>query len=85
AFLARGAKAVISTLWEITDLQGVVFSALLHAHLGAGIEPHTAFAATIRYLRAHQWREPSQGGPGLFAGLAISSVLPDWRRYMDQQ
>lgn len=85
AFLARGAKAVISTLWEITDLQGVVFSALLHAHLGAGIEPHTAFAATIRYLRAHQWREPSQGGPVLSAGSAISSVLPDWRRYMDQQ
>ncbi|AKJ10097.1 hypothetical protein ABB07_08695 [Streptomyces incarnatus] len=34
AFLVRGAKAVISTLWENADLQGVVFSAVLHAHLG---------------------------------------------------
>lgn len=85
AFLARGARAVISTLWEITDLQGVVFSAVLHAHLGSGMALNAAYADTIRYLRAHQWRVPSQQGPVISAESAISSVLPDWRGYLDQQ
>ncbi|MET7787592.1 CHAT domain-containing protein [Streptomyces sp900116325] len=85
AFLARGAKAVISTLWGITDLQGIAFSALLHAHLGAGADPHTAHAETVRYLRGHQWRAPSRTGPALSAESAIDSVHPDWRSYLDQQ
>ncbi|KUN90266.1 hypothetical protein AQJ66_00095 [Streptomyces bungoensis] len=85
AFLARGAKAVVSTLWEITDLQGVVFSAVLHAYLGAGVDPHTAFTDTARYLRAGQWQWFLQGGPLLSAESAIDSVLPDWRSHMDQQ
>ncbi|MFJ4360926.1 CHAT domain-containing protein [Streptomyces massasporeus] len=85
AFLARGAKAVVSTLWEITDLQGVVFSALLHAYLGAGVSPQTAFTDTTRYLRTRQWEVPSQGGPLLAAESAIHSVLPDWRSHLDQQ
>ncbi|MGW1716633.1 CHAT domain-containing protein [Streptomyces sp. NPDC002156] len=84
AFLARGARAVISTLWEITDLLGVVFSAVLHAYLGSGTGTRTAYADTIRYLRAHQWRVPSQQGPLLSAESAIDSVLPEWRGYMDQ-
>lgn len=85
AFLARGAKAVISTLWEITDLQGVVFSAVLHAYLGAGMNPHSAFTDTTRYLRAGHWQDPSQGGPLLSAELAIDSVLSDWRSHLHQQ
>ncbi|MFE1750502.1 CHAT domain-containing protein [Streptomyces anandii] len=85
AFLARGAKAVVSTLWEITDLQGVVFSAVLHAYLGAGVDPHTAFTDTTRYLRAGQWQWGIQGGPLLSAESAIDSVLPDWRSRLDQQ
>jgi hypothetical protein len=85
AFLARGAKAVVSTLWEITDLQGVVFSAVLHAYLGAGVNPQTAFTDTTRYLRTRQWEVPSQGGPLLSAESAIHSVLPDWRSHLDQQ
>ncbi|MFF1305871.1 CHAT domain-containing protein [Streptomyces sp. NPDC058307] len=85
AFLARGAKAVVSTLWEITDLQGVVFSAVLHAYLGAGVDPHTAFADTARYLRAGHWQVPCHGGPLLSAESAIDSMLPDWRSHLDQQ
>ncbi|MFC9603353.1 CHAT domain-containing protein [Streptomyces niveus] len=85
AFLARGAKAVISALWEITDLLGLVFSAVLHAHLSAGMDPQAAYANSIHYLRAHQWRVPSQEGPLLSAESAISSVFADWRRYLDRQ
>jgi CHAT domain-containing protein len=29
-FLARGARAVISTFWEIDDLTALLFAALLH-------------------------------------------------------
>ncbi|MGW1914598.1 CHAT domain-containing protein [Streptomyces sp. NPDC002076] len=42
AFLARDAKAVISTLWGNTDLQGVVFSAVLHAHLARHFDQQVA-------------------------------------------
>lgn len=85
AFLARGAKAVISTLWDITDLQGVVFSAVLHAHLGAGADSHSAYANTIRYLREHRWCVPSEAGPVCAAESAIDAMLPDWRHHLDQQ
>jgi CHAT domain-containing protein len=85
AFLARGAKAVISTLWDITDLQGVVFSAVLHAHLGAGADSHRAYADTIRYLREHRWRVLSGAGPVCAAESAIDAMLPDWRLHLDQQ
>ncbi len=85
AFLARGAKAVISTLWDITDLQGVMFSAVLHAHLGAGADSHSAYANTIRYLREHWWRVPSEAGPVCAAESAIDAMLPNWRHHLDQQ
>ncbi|CBG73595.1 conserved hypothetical protein [Streptomyces scabiei 87.22] len=85
AFLARGARAVISTLWEITDLLGVVFSAVLHAYLGSGSDPGAAYADTIRYLRMYQWREPSCRGPLPSAESAIDSMLPEWRTHMDRQ
>ncbi|WP_159106937.1 CHAT domain-containing protein [Streptomyces coelicoflavus] len=84
-FLARGAKAVISTLWDITDLQGVVFSAVLHAHLGAGLDSHSAYADTIRYLREYRWHVPSGAGPAGAAESAIDTILPDWRSHLDQQ
>ncbi|WP_055573669.1 CHAT domain-containing protein [Streptomyces prasinopilosus] len=85
AFLARGAKAVISTLWDITDLQGVVFSAVLHAHLGVGADSHTAYTETIRYLRGHRWRASSERGPVFAAESAIDTILPDWRSHLDRQ
>ncbi|MFI9599386.1 CHAT domain-containing protein [Streptomyces sp. NPDC052043] len=85
AFLARGAKAVISTLWDITDLQGVVFSAVLHAHLGVGADSHTAYADTIRYLRGHRWRVSSEAVPVFAAESAIDAMLPNWRSHLDQQ
>ncbi|WHX18568.1 CHAT domain-containing protein [Streptomyces malaysiensis subsp. malaysiensis] len=85
AFLARGARAVISTLWEITDLQGLVFSAVLHAHLGVGVDPHTAYSDTIRYLRTHQWRVVSRCEAVVSAESIISVNLPGWRSYLDQQ
>ncbi|WP_328536216.1 CHAT domain-containing protein [Streptomyces sp. NBC_00344] len=85
AFLARGAKAVISTLWDITDLQGVVFSAVLHAHLGVGADSNTAYADTIRYLRGHRWRASSEAGAVCVAESAIDAMLPDWRSHLDQQ
>ena len=85
AFLARGAKAVISTLWEISDLQGLIFSTLLHAHLRVGADPGSAYRDTIRYLRTHQWRTNSGGEPVAAAEALISSVLPDWQSHLEEQ
>ncbi|MFD5494379.1 CHAT domain-containing protein [Streptomyces sp. NPDC127091] len=85
AFLARGAKAVISTLWEISDLQGLIFSTLLHTHLSVGAGPGSAYRETIRYLRTHQWRMDSRYEPVAAAEALISSVLPDWQSHLEEQ
>ncbi len=85
AFLARGARAVVSTLWEITSLQAIVFSALLHVHLINGADPGSAFHDTIYYLRGHQWRTSVQYGPMDTAESLIGAELPDWRTHLDQQ
>lgn len=86
AFLARGgARAVISTLWEINDLLGVVFSAVLHAFLNAGVDPGFAFRDTVRYLRRHEWHASHQQEPVRIAELLLSDLHSDWRSDLDRQ
>lgn len=85
AFLARGARAVISTLWAITDLLAIVFSGVLHAFLGAGADPGSAFRDTICYLRRRAWRTPMGRGPVAYAESLIGNLHSGWRSDLDQQ
>ncbi|MFZ3494064.1 CHAT domain-containing protein [Streptomyces sp. 5.8] len=85
AFLARGARAVIATLWEITDLLSMVFSAILHALIGAGADAGTAFRDTVRYLRGHEWRTPPRQESVATAQSLLSSLHSHWRIDLDRQ
>jgi CHAT domain-containing protein len=51
AFLSRGAKAVVSTLWPIEDLAAAIFATSLHCELVAGQSLVTAFSRSWRLLR----------------------------------
>lgn len=86
AFLARGARAVISTFWDITDVGGVVFAALLHATLGLGQSPGKAFGAATFYLRNRSWRMGKHiaGSPEDAAEGLLDEVIPGWRDHLDR-
>ncbi|MCX5155578.1 CHAT domain-containing protein [Streptomyces sp. NBC_00291] len=85
AFLARGARAVIATLWEITDLLSIVFSAILHALISAGADPGTAFRDTVRYLRGNEWRTLPRQEPVAIAESLLGSLHSRWRIDLDRQ
>jgi CHAT domain-containing protein len=42
AFIAKGSKAVVSSLWPVNDLAAMFFMTSLHAGIAAGKDP-TAF------------------------------------------
>lgn len=52
AFLARGGRAVVSTLWPIDDLGAMIFTTSLHAKLVAGESLSSAFAESVALLRS---------------------------------
>ncbi|WP_030392144.1 CHAT domain-containing protein [Kitasatospora purpeofusca] len=85
AFLARGTRAVVSTLWEITDLLGVVFSTALHALLASGAAPGAAFRDTIRYLRSGDWHAHAREEPLRSAESLLSELHREWRRDLDRE
>lgn len=55
AFLARGARVVVSSLWEVDDLAGLLFTTALHIELAAGADPLAAFAAGVDLLRSGRY------------------------------
>jgi CHAT domain-containing protein len=52
AFLAKGARAVVSTLWPIDDLAAMLFMTSLHAELAGGHSLSIAFSRSVELLRA---------------------------------
>lgn len=90
AFLARGAKAIVSTLWEITNLHAAVFSALLHAHVTDGESVADSYRAAIEYLRHGQWIPTARQTwrtrkAGALLDEAFNGVLDDWREHLTRQ
>lgn len=66
AFLAAGARSVISTLWPIEDDQAARFFPVVHRHLAQGLTPAEA-------LRAAQleWIRRPDGLTSLWSGIQI--------------
>ncbi|WP_158566903.1 CHAT domain-containing protein [Actinomadura craniellae] len=85
AFLARGTRAVISTLWDITALNAMAFSALLHAYLNDGATASTAYRESIAYLRHHRWRSSAHSESDRIAEALLDEVLITWRDHLDRQ
>ena len=85
-FLARGAHAVISTLWEVNDLTALAFATLLHASMAQGDPPAKAYRKAIAYLRGEGWREQSCPEDSMHrAETLLDRARPTWREELDRQ
>jgi CHAT domain-containing protein len=69
-----GARAVVSPLWEIDDLAGLLFSGAFLASWRLRAEPQTAYRDAIAFLRTGAYLE-SAGQ----AGAAVDAVSSNWR------
>jgi CHAT domain-containing protein len=86
AFLARGARNVISTLWEINDLIALAFAALLHASIADGEPPGQAFRKAVAYLRDQSWRSQVRSDASVArAEELLDRAIHDWREGLDLQ
>jgi CHAT domain-containing protein len=86
AFLARGARAVISTFWEINDLIAVMFAALLHASIADGDTPGQAFRKAVTYLRSEGWRDQGRSENSVDRAEALLDMaIYTWRERLDLQ
>jgi CHAT domain len=73
AFLVRGAKAVVSTMWRVDDFAAMLFSVNFHALLSRGTSVAEAFTSSVHAVR--------NGGAELdaWAVLALDHAAGGWR------
>ncbi len=71
AFLARGARAVVSSLWEIDDVIALVYSVAFHTRLASGRNIVDAHIAAVTALR--------NGSHDSRAARILDQVCPLWR------
>ena len=81
AFLACGARAVVSSLWEVDDLAGLLFSLELHQHLTTGADVQAAFSAATEFLRSGAYARLDESSP---EAQQLDSGWPDWRQEVDE-
>lgn len=82
AFLARGVRAVISTMWEVYDPCALVFSILLHGGISKGMPPIRAYHRALHYLRNSGWRNlyvSLDEAPECFLQAFLDAHRPAWR------
>lgn len=80
AFVAAGARAVVSTLWEVGDTTGLVFAVVLHSRLMTGEPLGSAYREAVSYLRD---RRETGGFPT--AEVLLDRVQPAWRELLDAE
>ncbi|MCW2916404.1 MAG: hypothetical protein JWN52_4472 [Actinomycetia bacterium] len=86
AFLARGVRAVVSTLWEIYDPCALIFSILLHASVAMGESPIKGYQRAVGYLRKSGWRNlhfSLEETPESFLQDFLDTHRPQWRAELD--
>ena len=81
AFLAQGARAVVSTMWPISDFASFLFTTNLHTRLCAGESLISAFADSVRLLRDGRYEAIDSRGT---LGNALSAAGADWRREIEE-
>ncbi|MFD3452876.1 CHAT domain-containing protein [Streptomyces sp. NPDC058691] len=80
ALIARGVRAVVSTLWPLSDAVCPIFAAVLHAHLkDEAATPGEAFRAALGYLRDEGWERTPESAALCAAEDALSAADPKWR------
>lgn len=85
AFLARGARCVASSLWEISDVPSMAYSAVFHAGVANGDVPLIAHQRALTYLRAAQWRTPTGDPTVQQAEGLLEERLPGWSNLISRQ
>ncbi|MGI5232545.1 CHAT domain-containing protein [Actinoallomurus sp. CA-142502] len=86
AFLARGVRSVVSTLWEVYDPCALVFSILLHASVAMGESPSKGYQRAVGYLRNSGWKNlyVSTGEtPECFVQDFLDTHRPQWRTELE--
>lgn len=76
AFISKGAKAVISSLWPINDLAAMLFMTTLHAGIAAGKDLPTAFEFGVEFLRSGQLADLPSSHP---TAIALETAGVEWR------
>lgn len=71
AFLSRGARAVVGSLWRVADIAALVYSAVLHSTLARGTAIVGAHSAATAALRGNAVDNRS--------AALLDSVRPTWR------
>jgi CHAT domain-containing protein len=80
AFLACGARSVISSLWEVDDLAGLLFSVALHQALAENASLVQAFARGVQMLRSGRYLE-MDGSP---EARLLDAVALGWREDVEE-
>lgn len=88
AFLTAGAKAVLSTLWEVGDATSLVFGVLFHALFSAGASLGQAHRIAVAYLRQRSWALDTELDSLPVVGRVeqlLDQARPAWRASLDAE
>ena len=77
AFLARGARSTIATLWEIHDLAGLLFMQAFYRAMCDGDPVGIAHAKAVRFLRNREYLSSALPDE---LDEAIEKLKPGWRQ-----
>lgn len=77
AFIAKGSKAVISSLWPVNDLAAMLFMTNLHAQIASGKQLATAFELSVDLLRSGQLSDLPAEHP---TSVTLDATGVEWRR-----
>ncbi|MET8040659.1 CHAT domain-containing protein [Micromonospora sp. NPDC005215] len=81
ACFARGARIVVSTLWEVSDVTAMTFSVMFHAGLDM-LDPAEAYRRAVGFLRHGGIAEdPAMAG----AAILLRRQLPGWDAAIDTE
>ncbi len=81
AFIAQGARAVISTMWPVSDFASFLFMTNVHVQIRSGQTLATAFEQSVGLLRGGGYQAIAEGGA---LDVALSAGDPDWRGYVER-
>jgi CHAT domain-containing protein len=83
AFIARGARAIVSSLWAVDDSVAAAFSTLLHSSLAEGYTTAAAFREAAGYMHSDGWRSTASSSAVLRAEGLLDGADPGWRSALD--
>jgi CHAT domain-containing protein len=80
AFLACGAQSVVSSLWEVDDLAGLLFSVAFHEALASDATILDAFTSGVEVLRSGRYQHLD----GSDTAKVLDASAPTWREDLSE-